>query len=184
MSSGAFNEALRRYIARLNAQGIASRDPSGPGHHAHYSVESGKVYARVVRSLPSGERSAVGFVEYATGDILRAATWKRPVKTRYAGANIYRLAERGETSRHRRHGERRRTSERRAYRHGTELWRPYEVTVVAGGRTHVLTRYAPNRGHARESAKGVAEREYGPGARVTSVTALATTSRHRKKGRR
>jgi len=59
------------------------------GHHANaknvgdapaISVEFGPKYARIVRTDWGDQRSVYGFVEIATGAILKAAGWKAPAK--------------------------------------------------------------------------------------------------------
>ncbi len=49
-------------------------------------LENGKRYVRIV-SESNGQRSAFGFVDTQTGDVLKASSWKAPAKN-FARGNI------------------------------------------------------------------------------------------------
>lgn len=67
------------FIAKWQAFKVAdlkTRHPSLTA--ATLSVEPGKRFARIVAT--DSQRSCVGFIELATGDLYKAATWKAPAK--------------------------------------------------------------------------------------------------------
>lgn len=57
------------------------------------SVELGRRYAKIV-STSGASRSAWGFVDMTTGDILKAASWKGPEKN-FARGNVHSLGDSG-----------------------------------------------------------------------------------------
>lgn len=51
-----------------------------------YTVSYGKKYAKIIQGRGEEQRSVWGFIDMATGDILKAAGWSRPAK--HARGNI------------------------------------------------------------------------------------------------
>ena len=49
--------------------------------------EEGSKYIRIVSTSPYGSRSAFGFIEKETGNILKSASWKAPAKN-FSRGNI------------------------------------------------------------------------------------------------
>lgn len=60
------------YGHNINAHGEVMKAPV-------LSLENGKRYARIV-ATDSSSRSAFGFVDLGTGDVLKASSWKAPAK--------------------------------------------------------------------------------------------------------
>ena len=58
------------------------------GSAPEVSIEPGTKYARIVVSSAGPQRSAYGFIDLTTGDLLKADGWKKPAK--HVRGNIYR----------------------------------------------------------------------------------------------
>jgi hypothetical protein len=83
---------LSDFLQRLTEKIAAWMHEAFGGRYAAYAFYAhngldftsmkGKRYARIVRQMrgDSNSRSAYGFVELATGDIFKPATWKAPAK--------------------------------------------------------------------------------------------------------
>ena len=76
-------EAVLAFVELLQARETAQNQP----FPATFSVEFGRVYARIIRSVAANQRSAYGFVTRG-GDLLKAASWKGPAKN-FSRGNIY-----------------------------------------------------------------------------------------------
>jgi hypothetical protein len=74
--------AIEAFVQALQTKFDAEGPGYGPGelHHTVFSVEYGPKYARIVETKYAGSRSVYCFVEIATGDILKSASWKAPAK--------------------------------------------------------------------------------------------------------
>jgi hypothetical protein len=81
------NEELVAFVEKVQAMVLAAHAAKGYTFPADVlSIDDGaKKYARIVKSSP-GSRSVYCFVDLATGDILKAASWKAPAK--HARGNI------------------------------------------------------------------------------------------------
>ena len=88
-----FKTALASYIKALQEKIDAHTEKHFPDAidllKTTLSVDPrGKKYLRIVKSMPGGSRSVHSFVEVATGDIWKAASWKAPAKN-FPRGNIY-----------------------------------------------------------------------------------------------
>jgi hypothetical protein len=77
-SLGTFEKALQRFLHAAQSQAKPTYE---------IDIERGRRYVRVLKKDRQGGRSAYGFVDKLTGDVLKAASWKSPAKG--ARGNIY-----------------------------------------------------------------------------------------------
>lgn len=98
------------YVAVLNAQEVerrtaenAKREAAGEvlmshgysaEQYAHYTVQTGRRYHKVVQAVGGSGGSVHSFVERTTGDVYKAESWSRPAR----GVR-YRLADQGSRER-------------------------------------------------------------------------------------
>lgn len=80
----AFAAAIKNNYVEYCGDGEFSKN-----NPVYISFEEGKKYIRVVRSLAS-QRSCHSFIEIATGDVWKAASWKVPAKNKPRG-NVTKL---------------------------------------------------------------------------------------------
>lgn len=89
-------ETLRPFLeaaqAKVTAEYVEFCRDCTPEHIEQFrprlSLEIGKRYARIVKSEANGSsRSAFGFVDLTTGDVLKADGWKGPAKN-FARGNV------------------------------------------------------------------------------------------------
>jgi hypothetical protein len=74
---------LEAFVAKVQA----FIDPTfSDGYRPTLTIDMGPKYVRIVENRP-GQRSVYGFVEIATGNILKSAGWKAPAK--HARGNIH-----------------------------------------------------------------------------------------------
>jgi len=78
---GAFQARLQ---AKLTEWHVLCQHVGSP---PEVSIEPGTKYARIVVTSPGPQRSAYGFIDLTTGDLLKADGWKKPAK--HARGNIY-----------------------------------------------------------------------------------------------
>lgn len=72
-----FDEALDLFCDKINSV----RQANHPGYHAPVILEPGTKNIRVVSCLVAGtSRTVYCFIEKETGDILKAAGWKKAAK--------------------------------------------------------------------------------------------------------
>lgn len=85
-----FETALAAFVAALQARSDKHYAEKFPNlDPTKYSVDPrGKKYKRIVDTTHGGNRSVHCFVEVATGDIWKAASWKAPAKN-FPRGNIY-----------------------------------------------------------------------------------------------
>jgi len=80
---------LETFVAAVSARhlaGLKAEYPTCEVNHETVGVMPGKKYARLVTQLNGSNRSAMGFIDLTTGDILKADGWKAPAK--HARGNI------------------------------------------------------------------------------------------------
>jgi hypothetical protein len=74
-----------RLQAKLTEWHLLAQNVGSP---PEVSIEPGTKYARIVVSSAGPQRSAYGFIDLTTGDLLKADGWKKPAK--HVRGNIYR----------------------------------------------------------------------------------------------
>lgn len=82
-----FTERFEGFMVKAQERVAADYAAFGGTSTPELSAEYGRRYIRIVSS-GSGSRSAWGFVDYETGDVLKAAPWKTPAKN-FARGNIF-----------------------------------------------------------------------------------------------
>lgn len=92
-----FTTALTALTAALTAS-YAATHPGGNYPLTYAADKPGKRFVRVYSTAGVG-RSAWGFVELATGNVFKSASWKAP-DLRYPRGNVYDPASRDELARH------------------------------------------------------------------------------------
>ena len=77
-----FKSAISLWVREIESRWHTKMDPKDV-----FTMEEGKKFIKIVRGSVSGSKSVHGFIDKATGDVLKAAGWKAPAKG--ARGNIF-----------------------------------------------------------------------------------------------